>query len=255
MTPTQAQFLSTPELLEALFLQCDMRSLLTTIQRVCKQWHEIICGTPSIQRHLFLRPAEGEIFLDAVQNPLLSEVFPPFFSAIDGTFTKGLYGREEIERLTLAQHTDAFLRWGATWRKMHVQQPPLRAMGVSRPSDYYAVIYEQPVNMGMLYDHILRLLISPQQLWRIWWKKDFALKDNVGLCDECKHECTRMLLSEVDAVLIRGSSSWESITVRPLDRDFMAKFAYPGRLRSQSIESVLPRFVAGSLSRSDQREL
>ncbi|KAI0004059.1 hypothetical protein F4779DRAFT_600421 [Xylariaceae sp. FL0662B] len=255
MTSATTRFLSTPELLEALFLQCDMRSLLTVIQRVCKQWHEVICEIPSIQRHLFLRPAKADSSLETVKNPLLSEVFPPFFDDFSDTLPKSLFGREDIERLPLAQHTEIFMRREATWRRMHVQQPPLRVMGVSRPSDYYAVIYEQPVDMGMLYDHVMRLLISPQQLWGIWWKESFELRDCGWLSDEYKHECTRMLLPEVDAVLVRSSASWESITVRPIDREFTAKFAYPGRLRSHSIESVLPKFVAGRLSRSDQREL
>lgn len=56
-TPAMDAFLAMPELLEALFLECDMRDVLTSAQRVCKLWHGIVTTSPSVQVHLFFRPA------------------------------------------------------------------------------------------------------------------------------------------------------------------------------------------------------
>ncbi|KFA69494.1 hypothetical protein S40285_05685 [Stachybotrys chlorohalonatus IBT 40285] len=61
--PTQAtrSVLVTIELLEAILLQVDMVTLLTSAMRVNKTWHETIVKSPTIQQKLFFRPAGRKV--------------------------------------------------------------------------------------------------------------------------------------------------------------------------------------------------
>lgn len=44
------------ELLEAVLLELDMRTLLVSAQRVSKHWHAVIKHSPRIQQALFYTP-------------------------------------------------------------------------------------------------------------------------------------------------------------------------------------------------------
>ncbi|KAK0638568.1 hypothetical protein B0T16DRAFT_227119 [Cercophora newfieldiana] len=75
--------LATPELVEAILLQVDRRLLLTSAQRVCTSWHDIIATSPSLQRYLFFlaSPATKTASPSAPKteftpNPLLRDAFP-----------------------------------------------------------------------------------------------------------------------------------------------------------------------------------
>ena len=64
------------ELFEAVLLQLPQRDLLV-LQRVSHRWRDTIANSPIAQEKLFFQPiahaAEPEL------NPLLRELFPPFF--------------------------------------------------------------------------------------------------------------------------------------------------------------------------------
>lgn len=68
--------LNTAEILEALLLQADPKTVLLA-RRVCVKWNDLISNSPSIQQHLFFRPIPGTT--PVVLNPILAETFPPFF--------------------------------------------------------------------------------------------------------------------------------------------------------------------------------
>lgn len=53
----------TPELLEAILLHCDVRTILVSAQRVCVLWRNAITASPKLQRRLFF-------LLDQSPNPL-----------------------------------------------------------------------------------------------------------------------------------------------------------------------------------------
>ncbi|KAL4954382.1 hypothetical protein BDW69DRAFT_163300, partial [Aspergillus filifer] len=50
--------LETPELLEMILVQTDMRTLLISAQRVCRTWKALIDHSPSLQRALFFTPVK-----------------------------------------------------------------------------------------------------------------------------------------------------------------------------------------------------
>lgn len=125
------QVLDSPELLEMILVQMDMRSLLTSAQRVCLHWASLINSSPSIQKALFFTPIkESEWGADEkTPNPLLAETFPSIFPA------RGRTDRFRFDFSDMAITKDAstmarFVRKEASWRRMLVQQPPIRTIGL-----------------------------------------------------------------------------------------------------------------------------
>ena len=51
--------LATPEVLEMILLHTDMRTLLTSCQRVCRDWRNLITKSPSIQKALFFTQSKN----------------------------------------------------------------------------------------------------------------------------------------------------------------------------------------------------
>lgn len=68
--------LNTAEILEAILLQMDPKTVLLA-RRVSVKWDDLISNSPSIQQHLFFRPIPGTT--PVVLNPILAKAFPPFF--------------------------------------------------------------------------------------------------------------------------------------------------------------------------------
>ncbi|KAH7024448.1 uncharacterized protein B0I36DRAFT_331450 [Microdochium trichocladiopsis] len=125
------RILDTLELLELILLQLDMRTLLTSAQRVSKKWHASIQGSPALQRRLFFMP-DNNTRLRAhndddyetlpIHNPLLTELFPAWFSNGDKTIPPvSTCGRQPFAR---SEHFPAVMTAGASWRRMLVQQRP-----------------------------------------------------------------------------------------------------------------------------------
>lgn len=115
---------STAELLELILLQLDLRTLLTAAQRTCRYWHSLVRDSPSLQKHLYFMPDEN---VSKSWNPLLAEVFPSFFSRNGGSAAG--FGRFTFATFDMIQSPDkitAYNRKEASWRRMLVQQPPIR---------------------------------------------------------------------------------------------------------------------------------
>jgi hypothetical protein len=153
------------ELLEAVLLELDMRTLLVSAQRVSKHWHAVIKHSPRIQQALFYTPVRlgsgGRSSEEAVPviNPLLQEKFGKFFFDIDSDYSyihrsdafgklpwatstlNPLYvdsrlGISEFPHWTSGSPQDqrsrqVFTRSNASWRKMLVSQPPPPVLGFS----------------------------------------------------------------------------------------------------------------------------
>lgn len=128
--PSVSMVLTIPELLEPILLCLDMRSLLTSAIRVCRQWRDLIQGSNLLQRALFFKieekPAGSE---EAMLNPLLVELFPILFG-FAGTLVPGSINDLAIEALPIGQRRVAFYRRDASWRRMHIRQPPVKDVGV-----------------------------------------------------------------------------------------------------------------------------
>ncbi|KAJ7763416.1 hypothetical protein B0H16DRAFT_1527814 [Mycena metata] len=114
--------ISSPELVELILARLPLRNLLVTASRVNKMWNAITL-TPTLQRILFFQPEPSN--WRPLRNPLLMELFPPFFAP------QGPHGRwywpgdaESIAEMPWATATEAFRRPDASWRRMLVLQPP-----------------------------------------------------------------------------------------------------------------------------------
>lgn len=124
------QALNTPEMLEMILNRLDMRTLLTSAQRVCRSWGDMISKSPSLQRALFFTPIEDPKKVEEkIPNPLLREAFLSIFPAND----RSKYYEFDLSSLAMSKDASAmarFTRKEASWRKMLVQQPPISGIGL-----------------------------------------------------------------------------------------------------------------------------
>ncbi|EEP78940.1 predicted protein [Uncinocarpus reesii 1704] len=120
--------INTAELLESVLLQVEIRTLLVSAQRVCRQWHALINDSPNLQMTLFLRPVRSADNTHYAVNPLLEEKFPFFFDGDNNGFEG--HSDDLFDSLALVKNRDAFFRKGSSWRRMLVTQPPVRSLGL-----------------------------------------------------------------------------------------------------------------------------
>lgn len=113
---------TTVELLELILLAVDVQTLLTSASRVCQQWNNVIQQSVQLQTALFFRPekphGQGQHQqLHARVNPLLV----PYFNHLlrSPSDTGHSFPNQEI-----------LLRPEASWRRMLIQQPPVRKLGL-----------------------------------------------------------------------------------------------------------------------------
>ncbi|KAF9883258.1 hypothetical protein FE257_003814 [Aspergillus nanangensis] len=141
-----SRVLATPEILEMILLELDLRTLLTAAQRVSHTWVRIIKGSPSLQKALFYQSTQTKTTTpDAIfYNPLLMDafpsVFPPSMLPPRGSASTFSFGRLKMFRTP--EKMDPFLRQEASWRRMLVQQPPAQSVVIfqrvhAQTSDYH----------------------------------------------------------------------------------------------------------------------
>lgn len=114
--------LTTVELLELILLELDLQTLLTSASRVCHYWNQIIRDSSELQARLFFRPERQKPGLRAhltepCTNPWLRQnmdIFTHIFS----------------QYLATPKVEACYLYPEASWRKMLVQQPPARSLGI-----------------------------------------------------------------------------------------------------------------------------
>ncbi|KAF7518884.1 hypothetical protein G7054_g13306 [Neopestalotiopsis clavispora] len=68
--------LSTPELLELILLNVDQRSLLSSVQRTNRYFHDLICTSPHIQEHLFFRARHLAAWNGLEINQAIADLLP-----------------------------------------------------------------------------------------------------------------------------------------------------------------------------------
>ncbi|KAJ5652691.1 hypothetical protein N7507_010117 [Penicillium longicatenatum] len=123
--------LNIPEILEMILLQIDMRTLLISCQRVCREWRNMITKSLPIQKVLFFTPIKefewgtGE----KVHNSLLAEMFPTCFPG-KGDEDDCKFDFSDCAMTKSSAGLDRFVRKGASWRMMLVQQPPILELGL-----------------------------------------------------------------------------------------------------------------------------
>lgn len=122
--------LATVELLEPILLCLDMRCLLTSALRVCRQWRDVIQGSVLLRRALFFECEEDPAGNNEVTfNPLLVELFPLLFD-FHGTPDPRGFNDLAVEALPIGRRRVAFYRRNASWRRMHMRQPPVKHVGL-----------------------------------------------------------------------------------------------------------------------------
>ncbi|KAJ6476651.1 hypothetical protein C8R47DRAFT_949441, partial [Mycena vitilis] len=129
MAIAQDIVISTPELLSLILGQLPMRNLLVRAPLVSKTWHAITLS-PELQRVLFFQPDDSPS--EPMMNPLLKEVFPPFFSThINELDPSSWPDARAMVSMPWAKAPEAFQRPEASWRRMLVRQPPAETMLVT----------------------------------------------------------------------------------------------------------------------------
>ncbi|KAK7013248.1 putative f-box domain protein [Favolaschia claudopus] len=175
MSTPQDTVISLPELLELILSHLPMRELLCNASLVSKTW-QATTRTPSLQRILFF---ESDPSADPALNPLLAEIFSPFFTRLENMENTRAYhwpGRtESIMEMPWAKNPDAFRRVGASWRRMLVTQPPVRSLFLEHVTkcglfyiDDQATLSDLSLRMGFLYDLILPLTQDGVWFWIDW---------------------------------------------------------------------------------------
>lgn len=181
-SPTDSA-LTTPELLETILLHLDMRSLLTSALGVCRQWRDLVRASASLRRALFFEDNKAADSQSPVYNPLLAGLFPPMFNFAVSPKRDGIDDLA-IEALPIGRRAKAFYRRNASWRRMHVRQPPVEHVGVwkcttSMAWSYALKMLRYPAGLRMegLYFWALKYSYEWQSSCRIHWSK--AQKQNV----------------------------------------------------------------------------
>ncbi|KAJ7620654.1 hypothetical protein DFH06DRAFT_1482646 [Mycena polygramma] len=152
------EVLSTPELLELILWHLPMRSLLIAAPLVSKKWQGVTLS-PILQRALFFQPDPAVASSHPILNPLLVELFPPFFTPIARGVDHWLWPNTKvIMAMPWAKAPDAFRRAEASWRRMLVRQPPVQTMQVTdrrrarATNTRHALMTGLELRMGVLYD-------------------------------------------------------------------------------------------------------
>ncbi|KAL4904797.1 hypothetical protein BDW74DRAFT_178372 [Aspergillus multicolor] len=135
--------LETPEILEMVLEQLDMRTLLISAQRVCHSWNNLIASSPALQKALFFTPikdANERGMHEKMLNPLLVETFPSVFPGPQKVEVKRRFINRDkrfdfrFSDLPIASLEDEaqarFIRNDASWRRMLVSQPPMQDIGL-----------------------------------------------------------------------------------------------------------------------------
>ncbi|KAJ7224031.1 hypothetical protein B0H12DRAFT_286447 [Mycena haematopus] len=180
MSIAQVTVMSTPELLEHTLAHLSMRDLLITAPLVSKTWHSVTL-TPTLQRILFFQTDTN--FSCRVENPLLAELFPPFFTS-EASDHWSSPNSKSIESMSWAKAPDVFRRPEASWRRMLVTQPPAPRLVVTerchgQVGDFMrrAVLNDPCLRMGVLHDLVLPFIDRVASSFCIGWHQDSDVED------------------------------------------------------------------------------
>jgi hypothetical protein len=142
---------------------------------VSKTWQALTL-TPALQRALFFQPDPSS---PSVQNPLLVELFPPFFAVAESSNRWTWPNAESIGLMPWAKAPAAFKRPEASWRRMLAMQPPAAKMLVTERCQAHRGDFERRavlelgddvcLRMGLLYDLVLPFIDRASSSFCIRW--------------------------------------------------------------------------------------
>ncbi|KAJ7899793.1 hypothetical protein B0H13DRAFT_2029499 [Mycena leptocephala] len=169
--------IQTPELVEHTLALLPIRDLLVTAPLVSKMWQAITLS-PSLQRTLFFEADPTASASHPVKNPLLVELFQPFFAPNAARKFPWPGSAASILAMPWAQAPEAFTCADASWRRMLVTQPPAQTMvviqknhGMAGSSERRAVLRNISLRMGTLYDFAVPFLHYDDARFRIKWNR------------------------------------------------------------------------------------
>ncbi|KAE8364296.1 hypothetical protein BDV27DRAFT_158024 [Aspergillus caelatus] len=142
----------TKAILEAILLQTDIRTLLTSATRVCRSWHDIIQDSASLQATLYFKPGKEPAFFlkpsesgvrwsycnhKRIRNPLIeTDIWPEFFrKRLRSPSDRSWQVNEEFPRMD-PDKEKAYLREDASWRRMLLHQPPTSHLALIEENSY-----------------------------------------------------------------------------------------------------------------------
>ncbi|KAJ7270490.1 hypothetical protein C8J57DRAFT_1508523 [Mycena rebaudengoi] len=157
MASAQDAVISTPELLELSLSYLPMRDLLVTAPL----------------RALFFGADPSS---EGIRNPLLIELFPPFFAPRGSSHYQWPGKASAIMAMPSAQATEAFRRKEASWRRMLVSQPPVQTIIVTETcysrrgkSKRCGALRDPSLRMGVLYDLAVPLINRTASSFCVRW--------------------------------------------------------------------------------------
>ncbi|KAL4902054.1 hypothetical protein BDW74DRAFT_66850 [Aspergillus multicolor] len=183
---------SIPEILEGILLHLDMETLLLA-QRTCRTWRAVIQSSPALEKALYMAPAHSFLADDAQKremtcNPLLARKFPQLFPTIRDS-NKPKVRRERNTTIFTGLHMlepnklESYIRPEASWRRMLVQEPPVKTIAVFTATYGWATsysIYEieagaKGLTMGAYFEYMIfndGLWWLPWATpWVVWWEE------------------------------------------------------------------------------------
>jgi hypothetical protein len=228
-----------PEILEQILLRLDMRTLLTSAQRVCVRWRNMIAESLIIQQALFFKPVQNasSAFPFKTPNPLLAELFAPWF--ISGR-THAL-SPQDMPMAADGRNKAAFLRGDASWQRMLVRQPPVFSLLLVQGSDEMAGTgyrvssltlkdgKENGLRMGSLYDLTWEIdSVYFEPVWQVCWVGDDddeettkALRSAAELLGETAREAEAVVVSRHTQQCYGGFSTEQFLWRKEFKRERM----------------------------------
>lgn len=153
------RFLGIPELLEVVLLQLDNRTLLTSANRVSRDWNELIQTSPQIQQKLFFRPAADAPTKDGADRPsiLLNPLLHQHISKMLYEDTMGSPSAADDDMQARAVYRCA----NASWRKMLLASKGVKELGI------WKVDMGSHLQLGFDNYAETKLCASEDGLWRM----------------------------------------------------------------------------------------
>jgi hypothetical protein len=150
-----------------------MRDLLTVAPLVSRTWRAITLS-PELQRALFFEP--DATVTEPVENPLLAELFPPFFDGLGADEAPQWAYPSAFKAMPWASAPAAFQRADASWRRMLVTQPLTQTLVVTQKSRGQGGTSERQgvlddlsgLRMGVLYDLVVPFVDDGASFWLRW---------------------------------------------------------------------------------------
>jgi hypothetical protein len=186
MTKAQDEVLALPELVSTILLHLPLQDLLVNAQLVSHSWNQLIKTSIPLQQCLFFSPlpSPNKSSRRPHFNPLLQASFPSWFTNKSTRFGRS----NQFETLpwkSSPKRVEAYMRKGASWRKMLPIQPPVRNFKVVKYGHYQMgskvqkgqVRFEDEVRMGVLYDYAYETVRRPISSFSMKWQIDPALDE------------------------------------------------------------------------------